>query len=203
MKVKICGITRREDAEAAVEAGADALGFIFTRSSPRFITPEDAAGIVRGLPPFVTPVGVVVNASRAEVFDYARVSGVRALQFHGEETPADVGGFGLPVIKAFRVGADFDPASLSGYAVSAYLLDAFDAGRRGGTGRTFPWEIAVRAGSYGRVILSGGLNPGNIAEAARVVQPYACDVSSGVESAPGRKDPGLLRLLFDALRTIT
>jgi phosphoribosylanthranilate isomerase len=202
MKVKICGITRPADAQAATEAGADALGFVFVRSSPRYIDPDRAAEIIAGLPPFVTPVGVVVNEPRARVLDLLARSRVRVLQFHGEELPADIAGFGVPVIKALRVGPGFDPASIVSYRADAVLLDAGDGDRRGGTGRTFPWELAAGAGRFARIILAGGLTPGNILEAAGIVRPYACDISSGVESAPGRKDPERLRALFRALHTM-
>lgn len=202
MKVKICGITRAEDAAAATDAGADALGFVFVRSSPRYIDPDAAAGIIAELPPFVTPVGVVVNEPRSGVLHLLARSGVRALQFHGEETPEEIAGFGVPVIKALPVGPGFDPASIAAYRADAVLLDARDGERRGGTGRTFPWELAAGAGRYARIILAGGLTPKNILEAAGAVRPYACDISSGVESAPGRKDPERLRALFRALHTM-
>jgi phosphoribosylanthranilate isomerase len=198
--VKICGITREEDARAAAEEGAAALGFIFARESPRAIAPGSAAGIIAALPPFVTPVGVFVNASREEVLATIEQTGIRCLQLHGEETPADTLGYPVPVVKAFRVGDSFDPAILGAYALPAYLLDASVPGMRGGTGRTFDWSRAEGASRYGRIILGGGITPENAALASRTVHPYALDVSSGVESSPGVKDRKKIRALFESLR---
>jgi phosphoribosylanthranilate isomerase len=200
MKVKICGITRVEDAMAAAEAGADAVGFVFVPSSPRYIDPEAAGCIVRNLPPFVTPVGVFVNESRAGIERAVGFSGVRVLQLHGEEPPAATEDFLLPVVKSFRVGEGFSAAVLAEYVVPAYLLDTYAPGIHGGTGKTFDWNIAVEAKRYGRIILSGGIHAGNVDEAVRRVGPYGIDVSSGVESVPGIKDPRKLTELLRAAR---
>jgi phosphoribosylanthranilate isomerase len=202
MKVKICGITNLEDAHAAVNVGADALGFIFTQLSPRYVTPAAAREIIQTLPPFITSVGVVVNKRREEVQDIVAISGVRCLQFHGDENALDLVGYAVPVYKAFRVRAGFDVNVLERFPSRTFLLDSFSEGMNGGTGKTFDWRIAVDAKRFGRVILSGGLTPQNVCEAVRAVQPYAIDVSSGVESAPGKKDKHQLNELFSALHTM-
>jgi phosphoribosylanthranilate isomerase len=189
LRVKICGITNLEDAIAACGAGADALGFVFYKGSPRYISPLEAGEIIRSLPPFLTPVGVFVDDAADVVRESAVISGVRVLQFHGSESPDYCRSFGMPYVKAFRVR---DMESLSGlerYAdASAYLLDAFSESEFGGTGMTFNWDAAVYAKRFGRIILAGGLTPENVAKAVSTVMPYAVDVSSGVEAAKGRKD---------------
>jgi phosphoribosylanthranilate isomerase len=188
-RIKVCGITRVEDALAAVRFGADALGFIFVPASPRFITPAGAAEIIKNLPPFVSKVGVFVNEEPARALEASRTAGVDVVQFHGDETPEYCAGFPLPVIKVFSVGADFDPSVMSRYAAAGYLLDTWDPKRRGGSGNTFDWSIAAKAcGMYGTVILSGGLGPQNVREAVEAVRPYAVDLNSGVEVSPGIKD---------------
>jgi phosphoribosylanthranilate isomerase len=188
MKIKICGITRAADAMAAVQCGADAIGFIFFPSSPRYIPPAVAAEIVRALPAAVLPVGVFVDASRDTIVDAVRMSGIRALQLHGDEPPESTSGFGLPVFKAHRVSARFAVEDLDRYAVEAHLLDAYADGFRGGTGKQFDWDVALRARQLHRIILSGGLHPENVERAIRYVRPYAVDVSTGVERQPGVKD---------------
>jgi len=200
LSVKICGITRLEDALAAAEEGASAVGFIFVPSSPRRIDTGAAAAIIRALPPFVTPVGVFVNAPRETVVRTIDATGIRCLQLHGDEPPGDTAGYPLPVIKAFRVGEGFDPAVMDAYSVQACLLDASVPGMLGGTGRTFDWEIARRAARSRRIILSGGITPANAARAVAEVRPYAIDLSSGVESAPGIKERSKIRDLFESLR---
>ena len=200
MKVKICGITRHEDAAAAVRAGAAAIGFVFVRSSKRWIEPARARDIIAGLPPHVTPVGVFVNASRAEIRGVAESTGIRLIQLHGDETPEEASGFTLPVWKAFRVTPAFDVASLAAFPVEGYLLDTYVEGLDGGTGKTFDWGIAVAAKRYGRIILGGGITPENVERALREVGPYAVDVSSGVELSPGIKNAVKIARLFDAIR---
>jgi phosphoribosylanthranilate isomerase len=200
MRIKICGITRREDAEEAVDAGAAALGFIFVGASPRYVPPETARSIIDQLPPFVTPVGVFANSSLDDVRSAVLLSGVRSVQLHGNEPPAFLNALSVPAYKAFQVGKAFDPSALQRYAGPAYLLDTLVEGSAGGgTGKSFDWMIAVAAKRYGRIILSGGITPGNVAEAIRIVSPYAIDVSSGVESAPGRKDKMKIRELFQRI----
>jgi phosphoribosylanthranilate isomerase len=201
MKVKICGITNEDDAHAAIEAGAHALGFIFADASPRCVAPGDVCNIIKSLPPFVTTVGVFVNSSREKVLRTIQATGIQAMQFHGDESPEELQGYLLPTYKAFRVDERFDVTSLQQYQSKIFLLDTFVDGVRGGTGKTFNWSIAIEAKRFGRVVLSGGLSPENIAEAVRTVQPYAVDVNSGVESSPGKKDKHKLKDLFSALWT--
>lgn len=193
-RVKICGITRLEDALGAVTAGADALGFMFYEPSPRFIGLEAAAQIIRQLPPFVARVGVFVNADEATVRQVIAATGIDTLQFHGDEAPEFCARFPLVTYKAFRLR---DAASLDDcrrYPGMAWLLDSYGPGQHGGTGATFNWDLAIEAGKLNpHIILAGGLTPENAAEAVRRVRPFALDVSSGVESAPGRKDAAKVR----------
>ncbi len=186
VRAKICGITNREDARCAVDCGADALGFIFYEKSPRCIAPEKAAEIICDLPPFVTPVGVFVNATHIDAT--VKLAGLRAIQLHGDEPPEACLGHEVPVIRALRVGSDFDALTLRSYPAHTFLLDTARAGTYGGTGETFDWAKAVDAKVYGRIILSGGLNADNVQEAIERVAPYAVDTGSGVESEPGKKD---------------
>ena len=194
LKIKICGITNMPDAEAAVQAGADALGFMFYASSPRHITPDQASKIIRRLPPFVAKVGVFVNAPTPSVLDIARHCGLDTLQFHGDESPeecADPSLAACKCLKAFRMRDHSTLRELAPFAekVDAFLLDSYTPNQRGGTGARFNWDLAVEARSAGRpVILAGGLTPDNIAEAVAKVRPYGVDVSSGVEVRPGLKD---------------
>lgn len=189
VQVKICGITNVEDAQAAVEAGADALGFVFYPPSPRHVTPEQAAHIILKLPPFVTTVGLFVDVAFDTVNDLAARCGLDRIQLHGRETPAFCHQVKQPVIKAFRIKNAESLVHLPGYAVSAYLLDAHVEGALpGGTGASFAWELAARAKPYGPVILAGGLTPENVAAAIAQTRPYGVDVSTGVECAPGIKD---------------
>jgi phosphoribosylanthranilate isomerase len=200
MKIKVCGITNAEDAQAAVECGADAVGFIFTQLSSRYVTPAAAREIIQTLPPFVTPVGVLVNMRREAVQDIVAISGVRCLQFHGDETAMDMVGYQVPVYKAFRVRQGFDVNIIERFPSRTFLMDTFAEGLNGGTGRQFDWRIAIEAKRFGRVILSGGLSPSNIEEAVQTVKPYAVDVNSGVESSPGKKDRNKLKEVFSVLR---
>ena len=202
MKIKICGITRIEDALAAVEAGADALGFMFYAASPRCITPAQAAPIIRTLPPFVAKVGVFVDASEADIHSVIETCGIDTLQLHGQETPEFCRRFRQNVIKAFRI-RDADSLRLTAdYSQQTWLLDSFVPGKPGGTGATFNWEFAAQAvQGGGRVILAGGLTPENVARAVQQVRPFGVDVSSGVESAPGLKDPKKIRAFVQAART--
>jgi phosphoribosylanthranilate isomerase len=188
-RIKVCGITRVDDALAAVDFGVDALGFIFVPASPRYITPSGAAEIIKRLPPFVAKVGVFVNEAPNLVLEASRTAGVDVAQLHGDEPPDYCAGFPMPVIKVFSVDADFDPSVMRRYDVAGYLLDTWDPKRRGGSGNTFDWSIAAKAcGLYDTVILSGGLGPLNVREAIEAVRPYAVDLNSGVEVSPGVKD---------------
>jgi phosphoribosylanthranilate isomerase len=200
-RTKICGLTRLEDAQRAVDLGAAALGFNFYSLSPRYIEPAAARAMVRRLPPFVTAVGVFANETDAgHVISLAREAGVTAVQMHGPMFPALhelLSVFTLVVAVAVREG--FKPEELRKVKASAYLLDAFDPDRLGGTGKTFDWGAAREAKQYGPIILAGGLTPENVARAVREVRPFAVDVASGVESAPGIKDPAKLRAFFAAV----
>jgi phosphoribosylanthranilate isomerase len=188
VRVKICGITNLADAMTAVEAGADALGFVFYEKSPRFINPLAAAEIIAKLPPFVQPVGLFVNEEAEKINWTADYCGLDLVQLHGDETPEDCLEVNRRVIKAFRMQSTVSIEPLRKYQVSGFLLDAWCPDCYGGTGKTFNWEMAAAASQYGRIILAGGLTPENVAEAIVAVRPYAVDVSSGVESAPGKKD---------------
>ena len=203
VKVKICGITNWVDARRAVAEGADLLGFNFYAGSPRYVEPAKAKKIVRRLPTKVLVVGVFVNESEQTMLEIARAVGLDALQLHGDETPAMVARLkrSFPVIKAIRVKQSLAAGQLRTYkAATALLLDGFEARRRGGTGKTFDWEIARRAKQYGRVFLAGGLTPENVGEAIRAAQPYAVDVCSGVEARPGKKDPARVKQLMRAAK---
>ena len=194
-RVKVCGITSREDALAACDAGADALGFNFAEAAKRrnrYVDPDAARAIISELPPFVTTVAVCVNAPLETVRQY--LDFVDFVQLHGDESPEFCAALGGRVIKAFRVGPEFDPSQMAAYNAAAYLLDAYVPGEPGGTGQTFDWNTAVRAKALGRhIVLAGGLTPENVAEAVGAVRPYAVDVAGGVESAPGKKDYELIR----------
>ncbi|MFP4417705.1 MAG: phosphoribosylanthranilate isomerase [Chitinispirillaceae bacterium] len=194
VKVKICGITRYEDARIAANLGVDALGFIFYPKSPRFIQPADAREIIARLPPFVSKVGVFVNEAVENINTIIARYGIDTIQLHGDEHPASIDQIQAPVIKSFSVGSDFDLQTLHSYNVSAFLLDTWDGNKRGGTGKTFDWAIARKATSLTRpIILAGGLGPTNIEEALQNVEPYGVDVSSGVEIMPGVKNPHKMR----------
>jgi phosphoribosylanthranilate isomerase len=200
-RVKICGITRLEDARLAVELGVAALGFNFYPPSPRYIAPASAQNIIRKLPPFVTPVGVFANETDSEhVAGLARQGGLSVVQLHGPGFPKFDGVLSdFSVIRAVAIGPNFNPEALRGLKAQAFLLDALDPELRGGTGKTFEWGLAREAKRYGFIILAGGLTPENVSQAVKEVRPYAVDVASGVESAPGVKDPGRLRAFFAAV----
>jgi phosphoribosylanthranilate isomerase len=202
MRVKVCGIRRQADALLAAELGAAAIGFVFWPESPRFIDPFRAKAIVRLLPPFLTTVGVFVDQPADYVDGVAGLLNLGAVQLHGREGAATYARSSRRVIKAVPVTEAFDPArdlaEVPGHVT--VLLDAHDPVRRGGTGRTIDWVRAAAAARLRPVILSGGLDAGNAAEAIAAVQPYAVDVSSGVESAPGVKDAEKMRQFLDACR---
>lgn len=189
VRVKICGITRVDDLYAACDAGADALGFVFYEKSPRHLTLEAAAALVREVPPFVQSVGLFVDADPAFVESVLRAVPLDLLQFHGDEQSADCARHGRPWIKAIRVRPDTDLLKCAAdfAAASGLLLDAYVPGVPGGTGARFDWRL-IPADLPKRVILSGGLTPDNVAEAVAQVRPWAVDVSSGVEAAKGIKD---------------
>jgi phosphoribosylanthranilate isomerase len=200
-RVKICGIRRLEDALLAAELGASALGFVFWPSSPRFLDPYRARPIVAALPPFVTTVGVFVDEPEAYVSGVARLLNLGAIQLHGQERVEPYAQGSYRVIKAVAVadGGDCLAAVKAVPARATVLLDAHDPVKRGGTGRTIDWTQAASASRVRPIILSGGMNADNVRAAVDAVRPYAVDVSSGVESSPGVKDPDKLRALFAAL----
>ena len=201
-RIKICGITNQEDALCAVDAGADALGFVFYEQSPRYVLPEKVRQIISELPPFVTTVGLFVNATPDTIRQTMRISGLNVIQLHGDESAEDCRLNPYPVIKAVRIK---DADSLTGidrYNVSALLLDAWNDQQYGGTGESFDWQLAKSLTAGQPLILAGGLNPNNVAEAIRVVNPYGVDVSSGVEERPGYKDHTKLRKFIQQVRQI-
>ena len=202
IKVKICGITSAQDANAAIEAGADALGFMFYEPSPRNLTIKAAREIIRSLPPFITKVGVFVDAAESTIREAISECALDAVQFHGNEAPDVCRRFPIKVIKAFRILDTGSLAGLSLYQTNAWLLDSFVSGKHGGTGAVFNWDIALQAKRLGTpIILAGGLTPENVVDAVRKVQPYAVDVSSGVESAPGRKDRDKMKSFITAAKS--
>lgn len=194
--VKICGITNWPDARAAVDLGAKFLGFNFYEKSPRCLDPAAAWSIRKKLPSLVGPIGIFVNWSEDAVTALSVALRLWAAQLHGDESPRLVTAVRLPVIKAFRVGPGFALSSLDRYASFAFLLDAAQRGRYGGTGQTTDWAVARKAARRHLIFLSGGLTPENVAAAICTVRPYAVDVASGVESRPGKKDHGKLRAFF-------
>ena len=201
IKIKICGITNKEDALWAVDLKVDALGFIFA-DSPRRVEPETVQGIIELLPPFISSVGVFVNEDRKKVEEIAENCGLTTLQFHGEESSSYCEGFKQKVVKAFRVKdkSVLEKAVQYKDKVDGYLLDTYSPSKYGGTGKTFDWSIAKEIKEFGLpTILSGGLNSENIKEAISEVEPYAVDVSSGVEERPGKKS---LEKLIDFVRIV-
>jgi phosphoribosylanthranilate isomerase len=202
-KVKICGITNLADAQAAIEAGADALGFNFYEKSPRFVTIPQAAEISKQLPPFTMRVGVFVNAPEEFVFRAISEIGLTMLQFHGDEPPEFCAQFGLMSMKAFRIRDAESLKQIPEFQTDAYLLDAYAPEARGGTGEKFNWDLAIEAQKFGKpVFLAGGLTPDNVADAVRTVKPFGVDVSSGVESAPGKKDAAKIKAFISAAKSI-
>ncbi|MFJ4373897.1 phosphoribosylanthranilate isomerase [Pseudomonas japonica] len=201
VRSKICGITRVEDALAAAEAGADAIGLVFYAKSPRAVNVQQAREIIAALPPFVTTVGLFVNASRCELNEILEAVPLDLLQFHGDETPADCEGYNRPWIKALRVrpGDDLEAACKLYARASGILLDTYVAGVPGGTGEAFDWALVPEHLSK-PIILAGGLSPANVGAAIAQVRPWAVDVSGGVEQAKGIKDPARIQAFLAAVR---
>jgi phosphoribosylanthranilate isomerase len=200
-RIKICGITRLEDALAAAHAGADALGFVFHAPSPRNIEPESARAIIARLPPFVTAVGLFVDRTAAEVAGVLERVPLDLLQFHGDESAQYCEGFGRPYLKAVRMRPQVDLLEYARRfrAARGLLLDAYVSGAHGGSGTRFDWSL-VPADVPLPIVVSGGLDPGNVAEAVRRLRPWAVDVSSGVEAAKGIKDPQRIRDFIAGVR---
>lgn len=207
VKVKVCGITNAEDASAAVAAGADALGFIFYEKSPRYVVPAVAAAIIAELPPLVTPVGVFVNEGLATVRSIMDTCGLALAQLHGDENVSYCRDLSRPTMKGLRLKDRGTLLALAEYrgrgAVRGFVLDAFSENAYGGTGQTTDWGLAADVAKTTPILLAGGLTPDNVAEAIRTVHPYAVDVSSGVESAPGKKDHAKIRAFIDAVRVVS
>lgn len=205
--VKICGITNEEDARVAVEAGADALGFIMYRKSPRFVDRAMVQRIIAGLPPFVVPVGVFVNEEPAMVRELMDFCGFGLAQLHGDESAAYAQALGRPAMKALRLK---DRASFLALAefhgranVRGFVIDAFSEQAYGGTGQTVDWSLAAEVARSSRVLLAGGLTPDNVADAIGHVRPYGVDVSSGVEASPGKKDHGKVQAFIRAAKLVS
>jgi phosphoribosylanthranilate isomerase len=207
MKIKICGITNVEDADVAVKTGADALGFVMYRKSPRWVEPAVARSIIAGLPPFVLPVGVFANEEAEKVRTLMDECGFGLAQLHGDESAAYCQNLGRPTLKALRLkdrGTFLALAEFQGRAnVRGFLIDTFSDQSYGGTGQTADWTLAQEMARSAPVILAGGLNPANVAEAIRMVRPYGVDVSSGVEKSPGKKDHHKLKAFIEAARLVS
>jgi phosphoribosylanthranilate isomerase len=201
VRIKICGVTRLEDALDAARLGADALGFNFWPGSKRHLTAADARRIVSRLPPFVTPVGVFVNQSEDEMRAIATESGIQVFQLHGDEPPELCSRLPLPVVKAIPVDQVRTLSKLLSYEVQAFLLDTPSRGY-GGSGEPFDWSLAEGVSEVAPVILAGGLTPENVADAVRKVRPWAVDVASGVESSPGVKDAARMSRFVTAVREV-
>jgi phosphoribosylanthranilate isomerase len=202
VRVKVCGITNYQDASMAIELGADALGFIFA-SSPRQITPEKARDIIYAIPPFVQTVGVFVDEDPGKIRRTIHLCGLDLVQLHGDESP-DLCRELMPcAIKALRLKDESSLSAIKSYRgrVRAILLDTYMQGKRGGTGRTFDWDLAIKAKEFGiPTILSGGLNPDTISEAISLVKPFGVDVNSGIEESPGKKSPNLMGEVMEIIR---
>lgn len=201
IRIKVCGLTRRVDVDAAVAEGVDALGVVLWPSSPRAVSVETARALFRGLPPFVTRVGVFVNAGAAEVAEAVRRIGLDVVQLHGDESPADYAEVGARLARAVALETDREVEATAEWPEDVQVLvDAADTVRRGGTGRPADWTRAEQLARRRPVVLAGGLHAANVGEAVSAVRPWAVDVSSGVESAPGVKDRVRLREFVAAVR---
>ncbi len=200
-KIKICGITNMEDALAAVKLGADALGFVFYRKSKRYVNPAKAFEITKSLPPFIKKVGVFSNEDHGVIRDITREVKLDLLQIHGDETPGYCEQLESPYIKAFRVKDESSLDQINDFNTDYILFDTYSKDEYGGTGRAFDWEMLKdRPFENKYVILSGGLNPGNVSEAVSLLGPYAVDVSSGVEESPGKKDIEKINKFIEAVK---
>jgi len=204
-RIKICGLTRKQDALLAAELGADAVGFVFAPGSKRKADPEAVAEIIAELPPFVTTVGVFQNQPIEEVRKIARDCALDAIQLHGNEDFSYLNALGPKTYKAFALSCREDLEKIRHFSdppPRAFLLDACSGALTGGTGKTFNWDWAVEAKQFGKVILAGGLSPDNVAQAIKAVRPWCVDAASGTEKAPGIKDPELLKMFMKAAKSI-
>ncbi len=199
-RVKICGITNLEDARHASACGADALGFVFYPGSSRFVDQDTVRRIIAELPPLITTVGLFVNEAPARIREVVEFCGLDAVQLHGDEEPDQCHFPPCRVIKALRIKDGMDEEAFGAYQVAALLLDAYVPDQFGGTGKRCDWDLAARIAARQRIILAGGLTPGNVADAVRQVHPYGVDVSSGVERKPGRKDPDKVAMFIRMAR---
>ena len=199
-KIKICGITNLEDGLECAEAGADTLGFVFA-SSLRQVTPKKVVEICKKLPKAISKVGVFVNETPSTLLKIAGACQLDYVQLHGSEDRGYLGQLTLPYVKVFRVKDESILQEIANYRLSLFMLDTFSNGRLGGGGKNFDWEIAVQAKKFGRLILSGGLNPENVRTALERVRPYGVDVCSGVERAPGKKDIEKVKKFIQEVRT--
>lgn len=207
IRIKMCGTTSKRDADVAVELGVDALGFIFAERSPRYVRPDIAASLIDDLPPFISRVGVFVDAGLDKVKEIVRRTGLTQVQLHGKESAEFCQELkkwnrSLSVCKAFLVGHESSGPDTSPYlgSIDCLLFDTYVKGMDGGTGRTFDWGVLTGLNFNLPMILAGGLNPGNVAEAIKSTTPYAIDVNSGVEDSPGIKNHDLLTQLVDHVR---
>lgn len=207
VRIKVCGITNEKDAIKAANLGAWAIGFIFYKKSPRFISPFKAKKIIEQMPPFVTPVGVFVNHNLGAMRDIISHTGIRVVQLHGDEDHHfchRLKRYQVKIIKAFSVGPEFTPAVIEPYKVDAYLFDTFSKDAYGGTGKSFDWNVLRDVKSMNvPIILSGGLNNQNVIEPVNALKPYAVDVNSGVEESPGKKDHGKMKEFIDVVSYIS
>ena len=202
VKIKICGITNSEDALKAAEYGADALGFVFYKKSPRYVEVSKAHEIISHLPALISTVGVFVNETFENIQKTVDECGIGVVQLHGDEDKSFCSKFRMKVIKTIKAKDESSIENIDGYKVSAFLLDTFSENIPGGTGKTFNWDLAVKAKNYGKIILAGGLTPENVKEAISKVNPYAVDVSSGVEIKPGKKDHEKMKRFIEAVKRI-
>lgn len=203
-RVKICGITNLEDGQQAAQAGADALGFVFYGPSPRNVEVDRAASIIAALPPFVTSVGLFVDAEPEFIEQVIKATGLDLLQFHGDESESQCAQYGVPYIKALRMRPDVDLARQCHTFASSrgILLDAYVPGKAGGTGQTFDWSQIPQQLDF-PIVLAGGLDPYNVQTAIQTVRPWAVDVSGGVEQAKGKKDPALVSAFIEGVHSVS
>jgi len=199
-KIKICGITNFEDAAKSLDCGADALGFIFYEKSKRYISPPEAQKIIKELPPFVTKVAVFVDCPFRQITKITNKLFINAIQLHGSETPEFCAKFSYPVIKALRIKDSIDILQVDSFATQTILFDTYSETDYGGTGKSFNWKVLKKLNTDKKIILSGGLNPGNIEKAITTVRPYGVDVSSGVEKSPGIKDHKQIKEFIEAVK---